>query len=280
MLSVVKVRGYRTRLATCVTTMRSGRLSGMPRIRIRALCAMALLAGGVVACSARGEAFGPRDSTVPSSSRQPSVEPSAVPTGVAPSATVAVSPEEARSVLEVTCDGTDTVISAPVVRAQADGVHIQFANTSGRELTFGIADTFGGEPIPVGGRTVVYTFGPGTYRLTCAEAMRDVVIVDPDRHYTPTACAENSGTIGMTDHVSGATGLRGTLVDVARAQLRGLMPGDVVERAGYREASGEQFVRVVRHGEVAAVLSYMDDGHGGWLIGQTRTCSGSDVTAE
>jgi len=107
---------------------------------------MALLAAGIVGCSARGGAFGPRDSTAPSSSVASSAEPSAALTAaltvVVPSATVAVSPEDAPSVLEVTCDGTDTVIPTPIVRTQPDGIHIRFTNTSGHELTFDIADTF------------------------------------------------------------------------------------------------------------------------------------------
>ena len=276
-LDVVEMRGYRTGTAICVTTIGSGRLSGMQGIRIRVWLSMVLLAGAIVACSAAGATVGPRDASGPSPSILPSVEPSAEPTAAAPSATAAASPVEAPAALEVTCDGTDTVISTPLVRTQPDGIHIRFVNTSGRELTFGIEDAFGGEAILVGGGTFVYTFGPGTYRLTCAEAMRDFAIVDPDRLYTSAACAEDGGTIGTNEYGTGARGPRGTLLDVARAQLRGLMPGDVVERAGYPEASGAKLVRVVRQGQVVAVLWYIDDGHGGWLIDHTWSCPGSDV---
>jgi hypothetical protein len=70
------------------------------------------------------------------------------------------------------------------------------------------------------------------------------------------------------------------VLDVARAQLRGLEPADVIERAGYPEAAGDQAVRVVRNGEVIALVGYVADGHGGWLVGATRSCPGSGVGIE
>lgn len=57
-------------------------------------------------------------------------------------------------------------------------------------------------------------------------------------------------------------------------------PGDLVEPAGYPASAGERLVRVARFGRVIAVLAYADDGHGGWLIGTTRTCPGAGITVE
>jgi hypothetical protein len=46
----------------------------------------------------------------------------------------------------------------------------------------------------------------------------------------------------------------------------------VVERAGYPVDTGS--VRVVRSGEVIGVLSFEDDGHGGWLYTGSTLCGG------
>ena len=215
--------------------------------------------------------------TAPSTAPQPSAEP----TPVAALATAAASPAEAPSELEVACDGTRTDIATPLVRTQPDGVHIHFANTSGRTLEFGIDNSSGlallGSSVPVEGGSYDYTFGPGSYHLACGGSGTTFAVVDPDRFYTAELLCTDQ-FVGSVDNVGGARGPQGSLLDVARTELRGLQPGDVVEHAGYPQAAGDQLVRVVRNGEVIAVLAYASDGHGGWLITGTRTCSGSNVT--
>ena len=185
--------------------------------------------------------------------------------------------------LQIACDGATTQIPTPVVKAQPDGVHIQLANSSGHPLTFAIENQFGGEAIPIDGAGYIYAFGPGSYRLSCVESggvFATFEVVDPDGLYASFECDSTSGgsTTGSADYVQGATGPKGALLDVARSELRGLQPSDVVERAGYPKAAGTQWVRVVRDGHVVTLVGYLDDGHGGWLIGQTGSCSGSNVT--
>jgi hypothetical protein len=46
-----------------------------------------------------------------------------------PSSTAATSPVDAPAALRVECDGTRTEVSAPLVRTQPDGVHIEYVNT-------------------------------------------------------------------------------------------------------------------------------------------------------
>jgi hypothetical protein len=251
---------------------------GMDRVRIGGWLSVAILASGIVGCSPTGATVSPRNSSGPSTPAQPSAEP----TAAASFATAAASPVEALSELEVVCDGTHTDIPTPLVRTQADGIHIHFANTSGRTLDVAIEEASGaallGEAIPGVGGTHVYTFGTGSYQLTCGETLSTFAVVDPDRLYTPSElrCAGQSSS--TVDYGEAARGPRGSLLDIARTELRGLEPGDVVEHAGYLHAAGNQLVRIVRHGQVVAVLEYADDGHGGWLIGGTRTCSDSHVT--
>jgi len=251
---------------------------GMSRIGIMTLVALGALAGGLLGCSTSGATGSPGATASPSATTQPS----AAPASATPVPSASANAANAPALLQVECDGTRVGVQTPAVRTQPDGIHIRVANTSGRELAFAIMDAFGGgsgSSVAVGGETFVYTFGTGSYRLTCGDAMSPFSVVDPDGLFTPTDCpAPGSGTIGTNDYQEGATGPRGALLDIARAQLHGLKSGDAVERAGYPEAAGDQLVRVVRDGEVLVVLRYSDDGQGGWLLGVMKICSGSDVT--
>ena len=79
------------------------------------------------------------------------------------------------------------------------------------------------------------------------------------------------------DYVAGAKGSPGTPVDVVRAYLGErdrLRPGDVLERAGYRDADEPALVRLVRDGRVVALFSLIGDGDAGWLLSQTDACTG------
>ena len=242
--------------------------------------AVTLLAGVAVACTS-GVASVPSTSTAaPSSPPSPpsatSSAASASPSA-APSPTAAISPVETPAVLQVACDGTRTAIVVPVVRAQPDGVHVRFDNTSGAVLDYSIEDV-GGDSVPVAGGSFTFTFGPGDYKLSCAKDLVSFEVVDPAGIYKAAACADpGSGTTGTSDYGQGATGARGKVLDVARRQVRGLVAGDVVELAGYPQATGDRLVRVVHGATVLAVLSYADDGHGGWLLVREHSCAGSHI---
>jgi hypothetical protein len=253
-----------------------GRSRRPNRMVLLAAAALVLTAGAGVALVG-AELRNARTPDVPPAPSTPAWS-SAAPTAAAPIATVAASPVQAPSELRVTCDGTRTDIPTPLVKTQADGIHIQVANTSGQVLTFGIDGQFGGETIPAVGGTYVYTFGTGSYQLTCGGTASTFVVVDPDLLYTPAELLCDGQSSSTSDYGQGATGPRGSLLDIARMELRGLQPGDVIEHAGYPRSVGGQSVRVVRLGEAVAILGYADDGHGGWLIGGTRTCSGSNIT--
>jgi hypothetical protein len=247
---------------------------------IGAVISVAILLFVAVACSPAGLAVSSGDAATATSSA-PSADPNDGP-AAAPSA----SPAEPSADLRVVCDGAGTDIPTPFVKTQPDGVHIRFANTSGQPLDFGLDDATGlamlGDGIPVEGATFIYTIGTGRYQIGCGESRVAFAVIDPDRLYRPTRldCNDASGTTGTTDYADDARGPRGALLDVAKAELQGLRPGDVVEPAGYPKAADEHLVRVVRSGRVVAVLGYADDGHGGWLISGTRACAGSHVTVE
>lgn len=248
---------------------------------IRACVSAGVLAVAIVGCAPVGPAVSPPGSTAPSLTAQLSAEPTAVPSA-APGSDGSV---DAPSELVVACDGTRTAIETPAVKAQADGIHVRFRNVSGHLVDFSIEDATGlgglGDSVPAVGGTFVYPFGVGLYRLGCGGANMAFAVVDPDGHYTPAdlACG-TSGTVGSAEYGPDARGPRGAVLDVARLELRGLRPGDIVEAAGYPMAAGTRLVRVVRGGQVVAVIGYEDDGHGGWLTGTTRTCPGANITLE
>ena len=137
-----------------------------------------------------------------------------------------------------------------------------------------------GDSVPIGGGPSVFTVGTGVYRLGCGGPSIPFLVVDPDGIYTTTdlGCGNGSGTTGVVDYANTARGRQGSVVDVARLELRGLRPGDLIEPAGYPEAAGERLVRVVRAGRAVALFGYAADGLGGWLISTTRTCAGAGIT--
>ena len=252
----------------------------MKRDRVVAWIATAILGCCVIACSSIDRPVSPPTTRAPSPPSVPSTEPSPA------DASQGASPDDAPAELRVTCDGTATHIAVPRVRTRVDGIHVRFANASGQMLPFGVDDATGlamfGDSVPVEGGAFVYAIGTGVYRLGCGGPAVAFAVVDPDGIYTSTdlGCGNGSGTTGTVDYAETARGRQGSVVDVARLELRGLRPGDLVEPAGYPAAAGERLVRVVRAGRVVAILAYADDGHGGWLIGTTRTCPGAGITVE
>ena len=257
-----------------VTSAAARRPIGMSGRRIAGRLSVGLLACALAGCATTGPSRGPDVISAPPTPAGPNAEPTAAASLAAADSV----PADAPTVLEVVCDGTTTRIRTRLVKAQADGVHIRVTNTSGHALDLGIEDLFGGENIPNEGATYVYTFGPGGYRLMCGGTGMAFDVVDPDLVYTPAELLCDGRFAGSVDHAQGAHGPRGPLLDVARQELRGTRSDDVIERAGYPAATGDQLVRVVRAGQVVAVLRYASDGHGGWLLGGTQTCGGSEIT--
>jgi len=245
----------------------------------RAWLSMAMIGIVIAGCSPTGMTVGPQGSAEPPGPAQPSSSPTSAASRTTPEASPVAVPSE----LDAACDGTRADIPTPFVRAQADGIHIHVANTSGTALDVQIEDASGatllGETIPIVGGTFISTFGPGDYRITCGTTGTPFAVVDPDRLYTPSELLCADQLAGAVDHAPGATGSRGALLDIARKELRGLKPEDIVEQAGYPRAAGNQLIRVVRAGRVVTILEYADDGHGGWLLTGTRTCSSSHITA-
>lgn len=215
-------------------------------------------------------------------------------TGIADGSPPPAVPDVAR----VSCDGSSTVVESSVieldpetgevlamwsssVRPQADGVHILVTNTSDIDLSLQFRD-LGGDNAPVGEHEVVWPIAPGPVELRCLDPYSqdagapggyvELEVVDPDAIYVPIALECDNQVGWYADFAPGATGDPDP-VQSARDDLHGLEPDDVVEAAGYPEAVTRQ-VRVVRDGEVIAVVEFFPDGQGGWLQMSGNACEG------
>jgi hypothetical protein len=193
------------------------------------------------------------------------------------------SPTDLPTAVLLTCDGQTTTLDTPQVRPQADGIHIVITNTSGIDLALEIRDRAGENATP-GRREVVWPGEPGTFELRCVDPADaaaaalpeggyvEVEVLDPEGIYVPTelACDEVSGwyadfapdAVGVADPVAGA-----------RDAHEWIRPDDVVELAGYPE-SETKLVRVVRDGEIVAVLESFRSGPDEWLETSGNACAG------
>ncbi len=108
-------------------------------------------------------------------------------------------------------------------------------------------------------------------------------VVDMDRLWTDDTLACEHYTGWHNDYpwdledLPMPEGEKGDLVDLAvrdlpaeLGELGVIRPGDIVERAGYPEASAS--VRLVRRGEIVAIIGYRPDGRDGWHFGGVAYC--------
>lgn len=188
--------------------------------------------------------------------------------------------------LAVRCGADGLELGSDRVRAQRDGVHLLVTGDAG--YTVGLEHELGGGGVGIGTDPpeAVELIAPGTLAVGCGLAADpwplpgvDVRVEDPDgvyRSYTisegPYSCVSGNASYG-----GNARGDKALPVKQANAVLAGLLPGDVVERAGYPVETGR--VRVVRNGAVIGSLDYQPDGHGGWLLMGSTLCDGLHTRA-
>jgi hypothetical protein len=176
-------------------------------------------------------------------------------------------------------------IETPAVKPQPDGVHIEFVNETGKDMGFSIEDPSEGgmgDNAPQGTSTQVVDLHPGTVSIACydaftadaGEAAKTALrIVDEDDVWIPARLTCGQQFSGYLDYAADARGNADPL-EAAREGLGGYMqPGDTVEPAGYPEAQTTLLYRMVRAGEVLAIVELEDDGSGGWLPGNVTGCS-------
>lgn len=210
-----------------------------------------------------------------------------VPTSEAPSPGVA---QPLPSVAHVSCSGTGTQVSTPVVQPQPDGVHIAIENSTGTDLGLQI-EGFDGDNAPAGVSEIVRPIPPGVYGLNCTypqaaepTTYQSFEVQDPSGIWVSTdlsGCGSAAGIAAGSSASSSSdiTGVQGAPVDVVRTTISGLTATDLIEAAGYTSATHEASVRVVRDGEVVAVYHMFPDGHGGWVIDSAQACDGTNLAS-
>jgi hypothetical protein len=211
-------------------------------------------------------------------------KPILVPTAV-PVATTAAQPSgELVAEVVVRCRAGAPEIGSDRVRASRDGVTFRVTGVLGWVVS--VDHELGGDGFQLEKAETVKTMrlAPGDITIGCAgpgapasPPGTPVRVEDPDawyRAYQITDGAASCAT-GSLDYGDGAQGAHVAPVQQARESLRGLMAGDVVERAGYPADEGR--VRVVRGDKVIGSLEFMDDGSGGWLLLGSTTCANLGV---
>jgi hypothetical protein len=248
----------------------------MPRDAVLGILTFALLASAGCGGEARDS-----DPRTPATTRAESV---VATTASGPGSTLA-------DLARVSCDGETTRVLTPRVRPQRDGIHVRFENDAGHPLSYSIKAARGdgsGADVPLNGVDAVVALPPGELTIACFDPRSPadpsdeegarIEAVDAREIWTPTLLSSTCETAVSTiaDYPVGAAGERGSTEEVARRFLEKqdvLEAGDVVEKAGYPEQE-QQVVRLVRDGETLAVLDFLSDGDGGWLLSTTNACSG------
>jgi hypothetical protein len=189
------------------------------------------------------------------------------------------SPADLPAAVILTCDGETTTLETPQARPQADGVHIVITNTLGRNLALEIRDG-GGMNAMAPRDEVVWPGEPGIVQLRCLDPVDaaipeggyvEVEIVDPEGIYVPAELACGDLTAWYATFGPDAVGVPDPVESVRDHEW--VEPGDAVELAGYPE-SETRLVRVVREGEIVAVLEYTRSGPEEWLETSGNACEG------
>ncbi len=187
-----------------------------------------------------------------------------------------------------TCDGRATTPADVTVAAGRDGVRIEVDNTSGEAMGFDYP--LGGTNAPPGRHELegpdgahAWALGPGDYSVKCVPnaADRDTVpaatlrVVDPNGYWVSNElqCTSDERFEGNVDFAPGA-GWASVDEAVHHALDGYAVPGDVIDRVGYPDEAGPEFVLVrdgrnIVHTDVFRI-------QGRWLYDGVQGCSGED----
>jgi hypothetical protein len=198
-------------------------------------------------------------------------------------ATETSEPEQAAlpDLARVVCAVHGTRLETDTVRPQPDGVHLEVVNETGEDRSISVLDPQGGgmgQSAPAGTSTLVVALAPGTLEVTCSDLREEELegsmleVVDEDGVWISTSLGCDEGFSSAGSYTEDARGEPDPLA-AAHATLDPYAePGDVVEPAGYPDALEPEY-RLVRDGEILAVVELFDDGAGGWLQSSLTGCS-------
>jgi hypothetical protein len=201
------------------------------------------------------------------------------PSGAGESSPGGSAQEDAPSVLDITCDGTTTVLASERVQAQSDGVHLLIHNTSSNMLlTEWEGGEHAGDGLDPGDRARTESLLPGEDRFRCLPQNSDpgqeqggwatfTVLAPPD-WVDPTLGCTGMTSQGVIDYMPDATGVDDPLADASDHASKGA----TVTQAGYVTNQERHFVAGT-DGEMTESFVYRSDGQGGWLLSETGGCS-------
>jgi hypothetical protein len=185
-------------------------------------------------------------------------------------------------VLTVRCGDGAPGLNSDRVLATKDGIRLRVAGRKGWNLGMEFATGRESVGLEKADQEVVLRIGPGNVTIDCGDPAQAgippgtfVRVEDPDGWYRPMEIGNVVGSCMSGDamYVEDARGSKADPVEQTRKQLlKGLRAGDIVQRGGYPADKG--LVRIVRDGEVIGTLTYVDDGHGGWLLLSSTLCGG------
>jgi hypothetical protein len=257
-----------------------------------AACGGASAIGGPPASSPPSDATapGPSDTAVATRTPDPTPVDTPKPTNKPEPSEELIAPVpepsgELVAVLTVRCGDGAPELSSDRVRAARDGVTLQVTGREGWTLGVESESTRESVALEKADQAVVLRVAPGDVMIDCGDPAQigpppgaPVRIEDPDAWYRSMAIGNVAGSCVSGDALlaEDARGSKEDPVGQARKLLKGLRADDVVQRGGYPADKG--LVRVLRNDEVVGTMTYVDDGHGGWLLLSSVSCGGLSGT--
>ncbi len=184
--------------------------------------------------------------------------------------------------LELACHTDGSIgLSADIVQARPDGVHLRVMNEFDEPVSVG---GFDADP---GTSTWTLTDGPGALAMGCwpfsqhgsgqPPAEQQVEIVDPSGMFVDGQTTCGNAMSGHGDFAEAPADDGPPPLDVARRTIDGLRPDDVVRLAGYPEQDNASVI-VIRQGDVIASYGFVRFSDGPWSIAGGTVCSGTGLT--
>jgi hypothetical protein len=182
-------------------------------------------------------------------------------------------------------------VLTPKVEAQPEGVHFVIHNRTKADTSYSVKLPNGGgmgNNAPAGKSEHIEPLPPGTIQIGCDRPLPNGDLEEPD--YSSLEVVDKSGVYKTVElecpggeAVSSSGGLLGpdsesgqdgSPVEQTREFFSDqLEPSDTVELAGYPEIKRHRTVRVVRDGNVLAVVEYPWGSGGGWYQDEYSACT-------
>jgi hypothetical protein len=187
-------------------------------------------------------------------------------------------------------DGS-TIVDAPRVLVQADGVHFEVVNELNKRVGVILENTAIGFRVGLSvGSTVRTDVAPQDVQIGClVPPSRDeprttasLEIIDPTGMYVSTEveCPRGVGSgRSIADFAAAPVDSGPPSLQEARTLIAGLQADDLLAYTGYRDARNQD-VAVIREGQVIATFGFVRFGDSeGWVEASSSSCADSGLSA-